>query len=142
MKLTEIYKGKIVHVVGGFKEYIGELVEHPLKDWLRIKGPCLMLMVPKNANNPQAGAEIKIIRITDSKVYEDYVDTFMSDACFEIRELGKEGFLYKAYVKEMERPDAERILTPDNPEFGKVVGQIGDLSQGRKEKARRKKRIH
>lgn len=139
MKLCDVYKNQVIHLKGGFQEYIGKLTEHPLgKDWLRIEDPCLVFFWKENPNNPESRIKIRLHRITDSKTYLNFIDTITVDIAFEIKVLDTEGWLYKTYMKELERPDAERIMTPDHPDFGKTI-EMANYQRGQ-QKERRKKR--
>lgn len=136
MLLSEVYKGKIVHIIGAPTEYLGIIDNHPMckKDyngWLRIKNPCFIGQIQiKNT----AKIETKIVKYgMPSGDYELYVDAYIPDFALELRPLDPEGGSYAAYQNQMGKEFTRGgvIVTPDSEQIAKFKGQ------GSKEKIRR-----
>jgi len=123
------YAGKVVHVIGGISEYIGELADHPMNEgefcgWIRIKNPCLVQL-----HTDEAGSiKIRLMRIGGVQGnYRDRVDMhFPKDTFLEIRELMKSGTLCQAYRNELERPVLDKIIDPNAVDFKKITALHGN----------------
>ena len=92
MLLSEVYKDKIVHIIGAPTEYLGIIDNHPMckKDyngWLRIKNPCFIGQTQGGtANKPQI--QMMIVKAgMPSGDYETRVDMYLPDFALEIRPL-------------------------------------------------------
>jgi len=113
-----MYQNEIIHFTGGINEYIGELdqTKHPLGDgWYRIKNPCCPYI---NRDGDKVSFSITRIWGVD-KLYRKFVDIYCPpDSLMEIRVLDKNGGLYKAYMKELNRPDLNLIKPPTDSELG------------------------
>jgi len=111
-----MYQNEIIHFTGGINEYIGELdqTKHPLGDgWYRIKNPCCPYT---NQDGDKVSFSITRIWGVD-KLYRKFVDIYCPpDSLMEIRVLDKNGGLYKAYMKELNRPDLNLIKPPTDVE--------------------------
>lgn len=137
MLLSEVYKDKIVHIIGAPTEYIGEIDNHPMckKDfngWLRIKNPCFIGQMQRKENNkPMIKTHIVKMGMPTGD-YKEHIDMFIPDFAIEIRPLDKEGGLYAAYQNQREKSfkRSALIYTPETDE-------IMRFKQGNKEKLRR-----
>lgn len=134
MLLSEVYKDKIVHIIGAPTEYLGIIDNHPMcrKDfngWLRIKNPCFIGQIQQ----PKGKIEMLIVKVgMPSGDYEPQIDMYLPDFRLEIRFLDEEGGLFAAYQNQMKREFTRGgvIVTPDSE-------QIAEFKQGNKEKLRR-----
>jgi len=119
-----MYKGEIIHFIGGITEYIGELdqTEHPKgTGWYRIKNPCYFVQ-QKSPDGKSITLGVSRIWGVD-KLYRKYVDLYCPpDSLIEIRTLDKNGGLYKSYMNQLERPSLDKIIPPTGADLQAVRG--------------------
>ena len=108
-----MYKGEVIHFIGGLTEYIGqlEMSEHLNgKGWYRLNDPCVLVHEKK-------GEEVRtrISRLGGPKrVYRRFVDIFIPDAYpMEIRVLDKNNELYNVYFEAVNQVVPDRIVLPN-----------------------------
>jgi len=128
--MFEGYKGKIVHVIGGMHDFMGEIDafcsevkddngyssiigdgKHPNGDgWIRIKNPCLV----KTVEQKNAVGELISKLGGPQDVYEAFVDLYIppGESLVEIRVLNENGGLHEAYMKQIKQPKIENIVVP------------------------------
>jgi len=110
-----MYKGEVVHFIGGLTEFLGELdqTEHPNGvNWYRIKNPCIVF----TRNNEQMKRVETVVALLSGpqKAYRRFVDIRIPpDSILEIRVLDKNGALYKHYYDEVNRIMPEKIILPE-----------------------------
>uniref|UniRef100_A0A6H1ZKN7 Uncharacterized protein n=1 Tax=viral metagenome TaxID=1070528 RepID=A0A6H1ZKN7_9ZZZZ len=110
----KIYKGEIIHFIGGIHEFIGKLQqgEHPNgAGWYRMEDACLTFI---NKNEEMKRLDTVVAAIDGpNKAYRRFVDFYLSpDMPIEIRVLDKNGGLHKFYNEEINRVKADRIIIP------------------------------
>lgn len=109
--MLEAYKGKIVHIMGGIHDFMGEIEDSPNGDgWIRIKNPCLVKTIE------QKGAVGELISKLGGPqdIYENFVDLYIppGESLLEIRVLNENGGLHEAYMKQINQPKIERLVVP------------------------------
>jgi len=120
-----MYQNEVIHFVGGINEYIGELdqTKHPLGEgWLRINNPCRFYFEQQKDR-----FKVQISRIWGvDKLYRKFIDIYCpADSLKEIKVLDKNGGFYKAYMKELGRPDLNLIKAPTDAD-------VASIGKGRK----------
>lgn len=118
--ISEVYKGKIVHFIGGIHEYVGELdtKTHPNgTGWFRLLNPCFYMIQKKGQDYI-----VSLLRLWNvDKAYERYVDLFIpADSLVEIRELDETGQLYKSYKTELSKPSLDLIVAPTGEDLRNI----------------------
>jgi hypothetical protein len=97
-----MYKGEVIHIIGGLNDYIGELdqSEHPNgPGWYRINKPVLSFLQQDDKGRP-VNALFAYKGAPGEQTYRDYVDIFIPpDDPKEIRTLVKDGPSHKIYMK-------------------------------------------
>lgn len=115
--MFEGYKGKIVHVIGGLHDFMGEIDTGPGNGngWIRINNPCLVQSVQKKN---EVGELISKMG-GPQRVYEDHVDIYIppGQSILEIRVLKEGGGLHHAYMKQINQPKIDRLVVPGMPGF-------------------------
>ena len=108
------YPGKVIHIIGGVREYIGEMgpLPHPNgPNWYRINNACQVIHTTRKNTNES----VRLIQAIDGpqRDYEKYADLRIpEDSIIEITILNPKGNLHNLYKKEINAVKMDRIVAP------------------------------
>lgn len=116
------YPGKIINIIGGVHEYVGELdtLPHPFgPNWYRIREAC-QVTVGQN----EQGQPVRLVSCIDGykNDYRRYVDIRIpEDSIIEVREVNPDGALYKVYKNQLNQVKLDKIVAPDASDLQNVI---------------------
>lgn len=118
------YPGKVIYILGGMREYIGEMdtLPHPNgENWYRIKNACEVIHT-----EIKEGKRARIVSAIDGpqKDFKKHVDIRIpEDSIMEILEVNPEGNIHKIYKQELTRVKMDRIVAPDAADIHSIMGK-------------------